>query len=75
MKKTKIVATMGPASTSDKEVLRQMILEGVNVCRLNFSHGTHQDHLRTIQMVREINTEEGFHVSLLLSILKALTYL
>lgn len=65
MKKTKIVATMGPASTSSKEVLRQMIMEGVNVCRLNFSHGSHTDHLNTIQMIREINKEEGFHISIL----------
>ncbi len=65
MKKTKIVATMGPASASSKEVLRQMIMEGVNVCRLNFSHGTHTDHLNTIQMIREINKEEGFHISIL----------
>jgi pyruvate kinase len=65
MKKTKIVATMGPASTSSKEVLRQMIMAGVNVCRLNFSHGTHTDHLNTIQMIREINKEEGFNISIL----------
>ena len=56
---------MGPASTSSKEVLRQMIMEGVNVCRLNFSHGSHDDHLRTIEMIREINVEEGFHISIL----------
>jgi len=65
MKKTKIVATMGPASTSSKEVLRQMIMAGVNVCRLNFSHGTHTNHLNTIKMIREINKEEGFHISIL----------
>lgn len=65
MKKTKIVATMGPASSSSKEVLRQMILEGVNVCRLNFSHGSHEDHRKTIEMIREINAEEGFHISIL----------
>lgn len=56
---------MGPASTSSKEVLRQMIMEGVNVCRLNFSHGSHEDHLRTIQMIREINKEEQLHISIL----------
>ena len=39
MKKTKIVATLGPA-TADKEVLKQMILDGLNVCRLNCSHGS-----------------------------------
>ena len=43
MKRTKIVATLGPAS-SDKNVLKQMLQEGVNVCRLNFSHGSHEDH-------------------------------
>jgi pyruvate kinase len=65
MKKTKIVATMGPASTASKEVLRSMILEGVDVCRLNFSHGSHEDHLCTINMIREINREEGLHISIL----------
>lgn len=65
IKKTKIVATMGPASTSSKEVLRQMILEGVDVCRLNFSHGSHEDHLKTIEMIREINEEESLHVAIL----------
>ena len=65
IKKTKIVATMGPASTSSKEVLRQMILEGVDVCRLNFSHGSHEDHLRTIEMIRAINKEEGLNVAIL----------
>lgn len=65
MKKTKIVATMGPASASSKEVLREMIAEGVNVCRLNFSHGSHEDHLRIIEMIREINKEDGYHISIL----------
>ncbi len=64
-KKTKIVATMGPASTSSKEVLKEMILSGTNVCRLNFSHGTHQNHLDTINMVRELNDELGYNVALL----------
>lgn len=65
MKKTKIVATLGPASTNDKAVLRQMILEGVNVCRLNCSHGTHQDHKRNIDMIRELNDELGLNVAIL----------
>ena len=64
-KKTKIVATMGPASTNSKDVLREMILSGTNVCRLNFSHGTHQNHLDTINMVRELNDELGYNVALL----------
>jgi len=64
-KKTKIVATMGPASTNDKEVLKEMIINGTNVCRLNFSHGTHQNHLDTINMVREINEELQYNVAIL----------
>ena len=64
-KKTKIVATMGPASTNSKEVLKEMILSGTNVCRLNFSHGTHEDHFNTIKMVRDLNDELGYNVALL----------
>lgn len=64
MKKTKIVATMGPA-TADKEVLKQMILDGLNVCRLNCSHGSHEDHKKSIDMIREINDETGLNVSIL----------
>src|SRR5688572_2862772 len=65
MKKTKIVATMGPASTNSKEVLKEMIENGTNVCRLNFSHGKHENHLNTINMVREINAELDVDVALL----------
>ncbi|ETJ81868.1 hypothetical protein X908_06980 [Campylobacter jejuni subsp. jejuni 81-176-DRH212] len=46
LKKTKIVATVGPASEKE-EILRQMIINGVNVFRLNFSHGTHEYHKKT----------------------------
>lgn len=62
--KTKIVATVGPASSS-KEMLRALIKEGVDVFRLNFSHGTHEDHLKVINNVRELNNELGSKVSLL----------
>ena len=64
MKKTKIVATIGPASSS-KETLTEMIREGVNVCRINFSHGSHEDHLEVFTTVREINQELGSNVALL----------
>jgi pyruvate kinase len=64
MKKTKIVATMGPAS-SDKETLRKMLNEGLNVCRLNFSHGSHDVHQKTIETIRELNEETGFHIAIL----------
>lgn len=65
MKKTKIVATMGPASTESKEILKEMIIHGTNVCRLNFSHGKHENHLNTINMVRDINSELDVDVALL----------
>lgn len=64
MKKTKIIATVGPA-TSSKETLKTIINEGVNVIRINFSHGKHEDHLEVINRVREINKEEQSHVAIL----------
>jgi len=60
----KIIATIGPASSS-KEVLRQMIHEGVDVVRLNFSHGEYEDHLQVINTVLELNKELNVHVALL----------
>lgn len=62
--KTKIVATVGPASSS-KEMLTSLIQEGVDVFRLNFSHGTHSDHQKVINLVREINSELNLSVALL----------
>ena len=64
MKKTKIVATLGPAS-SDKAVLREMFLAGLNVCRLNFSHGSYEDHSGVIKTIRELNEETGLNVAIL----------
>ncbi|MFY0598025.1 MAG: pyruvate kinase [Cyclobacteriaceae bacterium] len=63
-KKTKIVATVGPASR-DRDILKELILNGANVFRLNFSHGSHEDHQATIEMVRSLNDELGTHVALL----------
>lgn len=63
-KKTKIVATLGPASNTH-EVLKEMFYQGVNVCRLNFSHGTHEDHLQNIQLIRQLNEETGLNVAIL----------
>ncbi|MGD1847102.1 MAG: pyruvate kinase [Salibacteraceae bacterium] len=63
-KKTKIVATLGPAS-SDKETLKTMIENGVNICRINFSHGSHEDHLKVIKIIRELNTELKTHTAIL----------
>lgn len=54
MNRTKIIATLGPAS-SNKTVLSGMIKNGMNIARLNFSHGSHADHLKNIAMVRSLN--------------------
>ncbi|WP_207432462.1 pyruvate kinase [Sabulibacter ruber] len=62
--KTKIIATVGPASNTP-ERLRALIQEGVDVFRLNFSHGAHQEHLKVIEHVRAINAAEGFNICLL----------
>jgi len=63
-KKTKIVATLGPA-TSTKSVLRDMILAGVNVFRINFSHADYSDVSARIKMIRELNDELGVYTSIL----------
>jgi pyruvate kinase len=56
MPSTKIVCTIGPASRS-KEVLEQLILAGMNVARLNFSHGTHEEHAEVIGRIRTLSAE------------------
>ena len=61
---TKIVATLGPAS-SNPAILEQMIRAGVNVVRLNFSHGTAQDHIDRATMVREAAARAGSVVAIM----------
>ncbi|MFD1710308.1 pyruvate kinase [Ottowia sp. GY511] len=61
---TKIVATLGPAS-SDPALLEEMIRAGVNVVRLNFSHGTAQDHIERAAMVREVSERAGREVAIM----------
>ena len=63
-KKTKIVATLGPA-TSKKEVIKAMMEEGVNVFRVNFSHADYDDVKERIAMIRELNEKHGFNVAIL----------
>ncbi|MDP9018983.1 MAG: pyruvate kinase [Candidatus Eremiobacteraeota bacterium] len=63
-KRTKIVATVGPAS-SDPAILRSLFLSGANVVRLNFSHGTLEEHSATIANVRKISKELGIHTAIL----------
>lgn len=61
-RKTKIVSTIGPASNS-RETIRELIKAGVNVVRLNFSHGTHEDHKRTYDYVREEAKALGAYIA------------
>ena len=65
MKKTKIVATIGPASESE-EVLRKLFTEGVNVARLNFSHGSHQEHKLKIDRIKKLRREMDIPIGIML---------
>ncbi len=62
--RTKIIATIGPSS-SDYQVLREMVIKGVDVVRLNFSHGSHKDHKKVISNVRKISDELGVPITIL----------
>src|SRR5215471_8540529 len=62
--RTKLVATIGPASSSP-EVLRKLIAVGVDVFRLNFSHGTHEEHSAVLADIRSVSREMGHHVAIL----------
>lgn len=64
MRHTKIIGTLGPSS-SDPEMLRKLIEAGMNIARLNFSHGDHETHLRHIESVRRISKELGRQVAIL----------
>ena len=64
IKKTKIVATLGPAS-SDRDTIKQMIVAGVNVFRINFSHADFDAAKERIQLIRDLNKELGYNVGIL----------
>lgn len=64
LKKTKIVATIGPASDSE-EVISKMILNGANVFRMNFSHGTHEYHKENLNKIRKVSSKLGVTVGVL----------
>lgn len=66
-KKTKIVATIGPSSW-DEGIVRRMIRAGMNVARINFSHGDHESHQRTIETVRRVAEDEGAVVAVMCDI-------
>ncbi|MDH3255745.1 MAG: pyruvate kinase [Acidobacteriota bacterium] len=67
-RRAKIVATLGPAS-ADKRVLRRLLKAGVDVVRLNLSHGTHDEHRRNLQRVRRLSTQAGLHIPVILDLM------
>jgi pyruvate kinase len=67
MRRAKIVATLGPSSNT-KEVIRDLINAGLNVARINMSHGTHEDHAKVISHIRDVSKEIGQEVAVLLDL-------
>ncbi len=65
MRKTKIICTIGPASEKP-EVFREMCLQGLNVARLNFSHGTHEEHQKKIDMIKAVREELNLPIAIML---------
>ncbi|MFA5766100.1 MAG: pyruvate kinase, partial [Bacilli bacterium] len=65
MKKTKIVCTLGPAC-NDEATMRHMLLSGMNVARFNFSHGTHEEHKKRMDLFRMVRDELAMPAALLL---------
>ena len=65
MRRTKIVATIGPASES-YDMLLKLVDAGLNVARLNFSHGSYEEHLKKINTIKQINKEHGKDVAIML---------
>jgi pyruvate kinase len=61
---TKVIATLGPASANE-EKLSKMFEEGIDVCRLNFSHGSHEDHLKSIELINKLNSKYSSNVAIL----------
>ena len=65
MRRTKIICTLGPA-TDDKEVLKGMMEAGMNVARLNFSHGSHEEHKQRMDLVKACRAELGLPIGIML---------
>lgn len=65
MRKTKIICTIGPASANEK-TLTQMCLAGMNVARLNFSHGTHEEHKKTIELIKRVRENLDMPIPIML---------
>lgn len=65
MRKTKIICTIGPSCESE-EMLERLCLAGMNVARLNFSHGTHEEHLRKIKAIKNVREKLGLPIAIML---------
>ena len=65
LRKTKIVCTIGPAS-GDTETIEKMCKAGMNVARLNFSHNTHEDHKKRIDLVKKVREKLGLPIAIML---------
>ena len=65
MRKTKIICTIGPAS-SDEKVFSDMCKAGLNVARLNFSHGTHEEHQQKIDMIKKVREKLNLPIAIML---------
>lgn len=65
MRKTKVICTIGPAS-EDEDTLRQLMLAGMNVARLNFSHGTHEEHKRKMDRIKKLREELHLPIAIML---------
>ena len=65
MKKTKIICTMGP-NTNDREILKQLALNGMDIARFNFSHGDHEEHLSRLHLLESVRQELDLPIAALL---------
>ena len=65
MRKTKIICTIGPASESE-EVLAKLCKAGMNVARLNFSHGSHEEHLKKMNTIKKVREALGLPIAIML---------
>ncbi|MEZ0536137.1 pyruvate kinase [Caldicellulosiruptoraceae bacterium PP1] len=65
MRRTKIICTLGPASDSE-EMIRKLILDGLNVARINFSHGTHEEHKKKIDIIKKVREDLDLPIAILL---------
>ena len=65
MRRTKIVCTIGPA-TNSVEMLTKLVRSGMNVARLNFSHGTHEYHKETLERIKRVRRAENAPIAILL---------